>query len=141
VGTFRPPPTAESGQEMKARHQGRAGRSRSQEHCPALPHSTLRRFRPAITARVELKGAAPVFVTFLSQRRKVLAQSGPWRNSGDWWSETSWARDEWDVTLAEKSNRAHRTHPFETVPNPESVVYRIYFDLHTQQWFVDGMYD
>jgi len=90
---------------------------------------------------VELKGAAPVFVTFLSQRRKVLAQSGPWRNSGDWWSETSWARDEWDVTLAEKSNRAYKTHPFETVPNPESVAYRIYFDLHTQEWFVDGMYD
>ena len=119
----------------------RTGRPRSQEHCPALPHSALRRFRPAIPARVELKDAKPVFVTFLNQRRKVLAQAGPWRNSGDWWNESSWTRDEWDVTLVENPSRAHKTRAFEMVSNPESVVYRIYFDLHTQQWFVDGMYD
>jgi protein ImuB len=129
--TSRPPRAAAGGQ----------GHPRSQEHGPTLPHSALRRFRPAIPARVELKDASPVFVTFLNQRRKVLAQAGPWRNSGGWWSESSWARDEWDVTLLEKSNRAHRTHPFETIPNPEAAVYRIYFDLHTQQWFVEGIYD
>ena len=55
-----------------------------------------------------------VFVTFLNQRRKVLAQAGPWRNSGDWWSETSWARDEWDVALVESPSRAHKTRPFGT---------------------------
>jgi protein ImuB len=134
--TSRPPLAAESGQEMDARQQRPAGRPRSQE-----PHSALRRFRPVITAHVELKDARPVFVTFLNQRRKVLAQAGPWRNSGDWWSETSWARDEWDVTLVEGSSRVHKTRPFETVSNPEAVVYRIYFDLHTQQWLVEGIYD
>ena len=139
--TSRPPLAAESAQEMNAWHQGRAGRLRSQGHCPAVPHSALRRFRPPIPARVELKDAQLVFVTFLNQRRKVLAQAGPWRNSGDWWSETSWARDEWDVRLVESPSRAHKTRPFETVPNPESVVYRIYLNLHTQQWFVEGMYD
>ena len=138
--TSRPPLAAESGQEMNAKTKRQAGRPRSQEHA-ALPHSALRRFRPVITARVELKDARPVFVTFLNQRRKVLAQAGPWRNSGDWWSETSWARDEWDVTLVESSSRVHKTRPFETVSNPEAVVYRIYFDLHTQQWLVEGIYD
>ncbi len=127
---------------MNAKTNGRAGRPRSQEYSPAaLPHSALRRFRPAIPARVELKNAWPVFVTFLSQRRKVLAQAGPWRGGGDWWSESSWDRDEWDVTLIEKYDRAHKTRPFDTVSNPESAVYRIYLDLHTQQWFVEGMYD
>jgi len=139
--TSRPPQAAESGQEMNTTTKKQAGRPRSQEQCPALPHSALRRFRPAIPARVELKDAQPMFVTFLNQRRKVLAQAGPWRNSGNWWSETSWARDEWDVTLVENLSRAHKTRPFETVPNPESVVYRIYLNLHTQQWFVEGMYD
>jgi len=139
--TSRPPLAAASGQEMNAKTNGRTRRPRSQEHCPALPHSALRRFRPAIVARVEMKDAVPAFVTFLNQRRKVLAQAGPWRNSGDWWDESSWARDEWDVTLIEKSSRAHKTRPFETVSNPESVVYRIYLDLHTQQWLVEGMYD
>ena len=128
-------------QEENAKTKKQAGYPPSQEHCPALPHSALRRFRPAIPARVEVKDAVPAFVTFLNQRHKVLAQAGPWRSGGDWWNESSWARDEWDVTLVEKSNRAHKTHPFETVSNPEAVVYRIYFDLHTQQWLVEGMYD
>jgi hypothetical protein len=43
--------------------------------------------------------------------------------------------------VVENPSRAHKTRVFETVSNPESVVYRIYFDLHTQQWFVEGMYD
>jgi len=139
--TSRPPLATASGQEMNAKTNGRTRRPRFQEHCPALPHSALRRFRPAIAACVEMKEAVPAFVTFLNQRRKVLALAGPWRNSGDWWNEASWARDEWDVTLIEKSSRAHKTRPFKTVSNPEAAVYRIYLDLHTQQWLVEGMYD
>jgi protein ImuB len=136
-----PPLAIESGQKMNAEPKKRTGRPRSQKHRPDLPHSALRRFRPAIPARVELKDTQPVFVTFLNQRRKVLAQAGPWRNSGDWWSESSWARDEWDVTLLERPNRAHKPRSFETVSGPESAVYRIYCDLHTQQWSVEGIYD
>jgi hypothetical protein len=71
----------------------------------------------------------------------VLAHAGPWRNGGDWWNESSWVRDEWDVTLTENIQRAHKTRPFETFINPEAAVYRIYLDLHTQQWFVEGVYD
>jgi protein ImuB len=139
--TSRPFLIAENGQEMNVKIKKRTGLSRLQEHCLALPQSALRRFRPAIPARVELKGDKLVFVTFLNQRRKVFAQAGPWRNSGDWWGESSWARDEWDVTLIEKSNRAHKTRSFETVSNPESAVYRIYCDLHTKQWLMEGVYD
>lgn len=135
-----PPLAAEGDQKMNAKTKGRAGRPRSQEHSPALPHSALRRFRPALPARVEVKDAAPAFVIFRNQRHKVLVKFGPWRSGGDWWNESSWARDEWDVTL-ENIKRAHKTRPFETVSGPESVVYRIYFDLHSQQWFVEGMYD
>ena len=139
--TSRPPLAADSGQEINAQHPERARRPRSQEHRPSLPHSALRRFRPALPARVEMKDAVPGFVTFLNQRRKVLAQAGPWRSCGDWWNESSWARNEWDITLIEKSSRARKTQPFETVSSPETAIYRIYFDLHTQQWFVEGMYD
>ena len=121
--------------------EARTGRPRSQEQCPALPHSALRRFRPAMPARVELKDAKPVFVTFFNQRRKVLAQAGPWRSGGDWWNESSWAWDEWDIKLKEKSSHPHKTYPFETLTSPESAIYRLYLNLHTQQWFVEGVYD
>jgi hypothetical protein len=49
---------------------------------PALPHSALRRFRPAIPARVGED--AQLFVTFLNQRRKVLAQAGPGEQRKRW---------------------------------------------------------
>ena len=139
--TPRPTLAAEDSQEVNAKIQKRTGRPRSQEHYPALPHSALRRFRPALPARVEVKDAAPAFVIFRNQRHKVLVKAGPWRSSGDWWNESSWARDEWDVTLTESIKRAHKTRPFETIVNPEAEVYRIYFDLHKQQWFVEGVYD
>ena len=137
--TSRPPLATESGQEVNATTERRTGLI--QEHCPTRPYSALRRFRPALPARVELKDAMPVFVTFLNQRRKVLAQAGPWRRDGDWWNELSWARDEWDVTLIEKTRGAYKTQPLETVSGPETAVYRIYLDLHTQRWLVEGMYD
>jgi protein ImuB len=90
---------------------------------------------------VELKNAVPMFATFLHQRRKVIGLAGPWRSSGDWWSESQWARDEWDVTLALKLSPTNRTNPLATDSRPESAVYRLYQDLQTQQWFVEGVYD
>jgi len=137
--TSRPRRVAESGRETNGR-QELASRPRSQDST-ALPHSALRRFRPAIPARVELKVNRLVFVTFLNQRRKVLVYAGPWRNNGDWWNGSSWARDEWEVTLIEKSGAAQKTRPFETVSKPDKAVYRIYLEPHTQQWFVEGVYD
>jgi protein ImuB len=117
--------------ERNSRHISHNGRT--------PPHSALRRFRPALAARVELENAVPVFATFLNQRRKVIGIAGPWRSSGDWWSECPWARDEWDVTLALRLSPTSRTSPADSTP--ESAVYRLYQDLQTQQWFVEGVYD
>jgi protein ImuB len=52
----------------------------------------------------------------------VLNASGPWRTSGDWWTASSWNRDEWDITL---NNGA---------------LYRLYREPN-QQWFLEGSYD
>ena len=32
-------------------------------------------------------------------RGDVLAASGPWRASGDWWRENPWQEDEWDLEI------------------------------------------
>ena len=65
--------------------------------------------------------------------------AGPWRSSGDWWTETTketgadkspgpFDREEWDVALANE--------------NGEGVaLYRIYRDLASGHWFVDASYD
>jgi protein ImuB len=88
----------------------------------------LQRFRPAIPARVEVSTKqAPVWIGFSSRKGRVLHASGPWRSSGDWWDAAGeWKRDEWDVHITLDGCAA---------------LYRIFRDLTTRSWFVEGMYD
>ena len=62
-------------------------------------------------------------------RGKVICASGPWRTSGDWWRPDVWARDEWDIAVAE------------SIPKQSDVLCRIYRDLQNEEWFVEGIYD
>jgi protein ImuB len=56
--------------------------------------------------------------------------AGPWRTTGDWWAEDGWARDEWDVTVADSG-----------ASQEKGTLYRIYRDLRSDGWFVEGIYD
>jgi protein ImuB len=69
------------------------------------PHLTLRRMRPAVPVRVELRGLKPVAFYDNQRRFKVAAAYGPWKASGCWWSADSWNTEEWDV-LAETASGA-----------------------------------
>jgi protein ImuB len=60
---------------------------------------------------------------------------GPWRTTGDWWREDRWARDEWDITVEK------RAQDFPGKPSPLQVIYRIYRELKSGSWFVEGIYD
>jgi protein ImuB len=101
------------------------------------PRSVLafRVFRPPLRAEVETPSGWPTRIkaqagTSRRIRGKVLRLAGPWRTSGDWWSEDVWARDEWDVAIAGS----------ETAPE-KGTLYRIYHDLRSDSWFVEGVYD
>ena len=65
--------------------------------------------------------------------------AGPWRTKGDWWSETEWARDEWEFEMRTLRPRfqAERTKECDE----ETALYRVYKDLRTKRWFVEGIYD
>ena len=105
--------------------------------------AVIRRFRIPVRAQVtvgKLSGK-PVSLTVKMQRvasGRIVASSGPWRSSGNWWSgETrnvsrdqdhniashSWNRDEWDVVLSGGS------------------VYRLFRDRVVGRWFVEGVVD
>ena len=87
----------------------------------------LRLFRPPLAARVELSRNVPAAVMFSGRRVKVKNASGPWRSSGSWWDKAGeWQREEWDVELKMNSGTG---------------VYRIFRELPSGQWFVEGMYD
>lgn len=73
----------------------------SDRYVPPLRGRPLRRFRPAVPARVMLADAAPVHVWGGLVEGGVVAASGPWVSSGDWWeSGRVWRQEEWDVELA-----------------------------------------
>jgi protein ImuB len=61
----------------------------------------LRRTRPPRPAAVRLTGGRPVHVRSDRLAGAIVASAGPWRSSGEWWRETGWGEDEWDVELAD----------------------------------------
>ncbi len=92
----------------------------------------FRMFRPPLRAVVQVDRGLPSQISAWDKQRsvygKVVDVAGPWRTTGDWWRDDRWARDEWDVAI---------------VPNKreEQVLYRIYRELNTDTWFVEGAYD
>lgn len=83
----------------------------------------LRVYRPPLRAEVVMHEGAPAALNATGIRGRVLHTAGPWRTAGDWWRADAWDRDEWDITLGDRS------------------LYRIYFDHTVSQWFVEGRYD
>ncbi len=117
--------------------------SRTQFRTPKASAS-FRIFRPPIPATLELQAGCPMRAAFQGQRGDVVAASGPWRTSGDWWRDDGWQQDEWDLEI--------RFHPA-SVGGDRSVasvaagssgdggLYRVYYDLLRGCWFVRGIYD
>jgi protein ImuB len=95
----------------------------------SIPPATLafRAFRPAVPARVVSAADEPRQVWARAKSRviegRVLTVAGPWRTSGDWWTTTPWAREDWDLSLS------------------DGALYRLYREYFTGAWFLDGEYD
>jgi protein ImuB len=100
----------------------------------------FRVFRPPLRALVEASRGYPTQISAWGSNRsvhgKVVRLGGPWRTTGDWWREDRWARDEWDVTVEKRAEIS----PQPTL-SPRQVIYRIYRELSSGVWFVEGVYD
>jgi hypothetical protein len=57
------------------------------------------------------------------QGHVVTECAGPWRTAGQWWSDTPWDHDEWDITLG------------------DGAAYRVFRDRRSGGWFVEGLVD
>jgi protein ImuB len=95
---------------------------------PELPQGevlrlVIRIFRPALEARVRLEQLVPKDVSATGIEGAVVRSAGPWKTSGEWWAETAWSREEWDVAL------------------DDGGLYRIYQESLTRHWYVHGIYD
>ncbi len=121
----------------------------------------FRVFRPSLTANVEMRDGRLARISFNGMRGDVVATSGPWRTSGDWWREDVWEHDEWDIdvrfglpftplrTAQPVTMKRHRgaltrsdlfsLRDFE--PAAQRGLYCVYYDSVRGSWFVRGMYD
>jgi protein ImuB len=82
----------------------------------------LRLFRPPLDATVQLRNGTPAWIAFHGVHGPISTVRGPWRTSGDWWRANAWDREEWDIEVL-------------------ASLYRIYYDVHIDRWFAEGVYD
>jgi protein ImuB len=101
--------------------------------------AAMRIYRPALLATVDFQNGKPAFLNCEGVRRQILAFAGPWRRKGEWWSETVWAREEWDVEVHTLRPRIQQEHSQKG--GHETALYRVYKDLRAKRWFVEGIYD
>jgi protein ImuB len=113
VDTYRP-----GAFQMSAPLQSRLSNTFPSRECERAVALAFRAFRPPLAAKVQAS-----FISAPGIHGRIARQAGPWRTSGDWWTTGAWARDEWDIELA------------------DGALYRIYCDAHTGRWFIEGSYD
>lgn len=101
--------------------------------------AAMRIYRPPLPASVEFKDGKPALLACEGAHRQILAFAGPWKRKGDWWSETPWAREEWDVAIRTLRPRVKAEHAQRN--ENETALYRVYKDLRAKRWFVEGIYD
>ena len=128
----------------------------------------FRRFRPPLRAIVEAARGYPTEINAWGKDRsvygKVTGLAGPWRTSGEWWRTDLWARDEWDIAVEARGQRSEVRDQRSEIRGQRSeigsqgseslnieevgsqagssqILYRIYRELATGTWFVEGVYD
>jgi protein ImuB len=122
----------------------------------------LRILRPAWRLQVHLSNGRPV--TLLAEgsgrakliRGNVLWSAGPWRSSGDWWTENReeertgqnnsgpWEREEWDIALFARHSKTMANENGASAADSNGnalALYRIFRDRLTGHWFADASYD
>jgi hypothetical protein len=89
---------------------------------------------------VELYEDQPAWICLRGMRGEVLAASGPWRSSGAWWEEDAWRQDEWELAVDFGATPA-KGNKSKFMTWPQYGIYRIYYDVLRDGWFVRGLYD
>jgi protein ImuB len=133
--------TSSSAKAMKnrARNKPRPAQKGSKDICRTT--AGFRMIRPVVTATVEVDKEQPIRVCFGGKQGDVVAASGPWRSSGEWWQKDGWDQDEWDLAIDFGLCGLQRVSEKNASPWPQYGVYRIYYDAPRRSWFVRGFYD
>jgi hypothetical protein len=84
----------------------------------------IRAIRPAMEVEVMISRGMPEFVRGSNLGGRVVSRAGPWRRDGEWWRNSDgFTRDYYELAL------------------DDGGIYRVFRDLTTERWYVDGVYD
>lgn len=117
----------------------------------------IRAVRPPLEVEVLLSGGMPEFVRGPNIGARVVSIAGPWRRDGEWWHSPSqdggdrerfWSEDAAQLTRHAPLPQGEASHGFAgfrrdyyELALADGGIYRVFRDLNSQKWFVDGMYD
>ena len=91
----------------------------------------FRYFRPPLRARVELaSGKRPKRIFARQIYGSVVECAGPWKASGEWFTESPWDREEWDLGL--NDGGLYRAFSEKSARREEE---------EEREWFLEGSYD
>jgi protein ImuB len=93
----------------------------------APQRAAMRQLRPPETASVTLRDRRPAMFFFRERRFTVERVYGPWRTSGDWWNQTLWGLEQWDVVARARDG--------------EILCCCMERDLMHKHWQMAGLYD
>jgi protein ImuB len=64
---------------------------------PPQTRLSMRRLRPPETVLVRLQNSRPATLVYREERYVVEHAYGPWLAEGDWWNQTLWGFEQWDI--------------------------------------------
>ncbi|HYB89415.1 MAG TPA: DNA polymerase Y family protein [Candidatus Binataceae bacterium] len=93
----------------------------------------MRAIRPAIEVEVMCLRGGPEFVRGANLGARVVSCAGPWRRDGEWWKRAS--------EEARLGGAAGFVRDYYELALDDGGVYRVFRDINSDRWFVDGVYD
>lgn len=121
-----------------------------------IAQMVMRTMRPAQEIEVMCMRETPEFVRGANVCARVVSAAGPWRRQGEWWAFANGDddgaaphdndRDRRDDApgadrLTDASAPVAHARDYYDLALADGGVYRIYYDLNSGKWFVDGIYD
>jgi protein ImuB len=101
--------------------------SAASEPAPSESHVCVRQLRPAQPVSMSLASRRPKSFFFRNQHCHVEQAYGPWLKGGEWWNETIWGQEQWDLIARAQDNTL--------------LFCCVVRDLIDDQWQVVALYD
>lgn len=117
---------------------------RSERNGQAVNAIVLRAIRPAQEVEVMSSRGLPEFVRGRQICARVVSIAGPWRRQGEWWKTALDSECGTNGAGADASRRSPTggfAHDYYEMALDDGGVYRVFRDLRSDRWFVDGIYD